>query len=293
MALAATAGCESYQPAPLPATPVLTASINGLRAPGVDTSGALRVSDIAALAVANNPDLAAARTQRRVAQAQVFQAGILPNPTVTAAILPLAAGPAGAGPAATGRRAVPRSRGMPGCRTMCGRSSPMPRSVRRRARPRGPWMPACCGRNGRSSRRPGCWPWISSMATGCSICSAMPGIWRHPALPRTARRSPPATRRWPRWRRTSRPSRRRKPHTMTSFASNRGGGTSWRRCSAWPRTRRCIWRPSPNCRRLARRRCGVRWPACRTGGRTWRRCGSAIRRRTRACGPRSCRNFRT
>ena len=53
---------------------------------------------MALLAVENSPDLAALRTQRGVAQAQVLQAGVLANPSVTGSVLPLLAGPAGAGP---------------------------------------------------------------------------------------------------------------------------------------------------------------------------------------------------
>ena len=47
---------------------------------------------VALLAVQNNPDLRAARARAGVAQAQLLQAGILPNPAVSAAVLPLVAG---------------------------------------------------------------------------------------------------------------------------------------------------------------------------------------------------------
>ena len=52
----------------------------------------LSVSDVARLAVLNSPDLRATRAQHGVAQAQLLQAGLAPNPQLTAAILPLAAG---------------------------------------------------------------------------------------------------------------------------------------------------------------------------------------------------------
>ena len=101
-ALAAVTACERYTNAPLPEGATLAPSIANLQASGANISGTLSVADIAALAAANSPDLVAARAQRGVSQAQVFQAGILPNPTVTASILPLAAGAAGAGPTGTG-----------------------------------------------------------------------------------------------------------------------------------------------------------------------------------------------
>jgi outer membrane protein TolC len=56
------------------------------------TGRALSVTEVAQLAVLNNPDLRATRAQHGVGQAQLLQAGLPPNPQVTGAILPLAAG---------------------------------------------------------------------------------------------------------------------------------------------------------------------------------------------------------
>lgn len=52
----------------------------------------LRIDDVVLLALQNSPDLLAVRSQRGVSQAQLLQAGLPPNPNVTGAILPLAAG---------------------------------------------------------------------------------------------------------------------------------------------------------------------------------------------------------
>jgi outer membrane protein TolC len=63
-----------------------------LRDGGVANGAPLSISAVARLALENNPDLVANRSQHGVAQAQLLQAGLAPNPTVTGAILPLAAG---------------------------------------------------------------------------------------------------------------------------------------------------------------------------------------------------------
>jgi outer membrane protein TolC len=55
-------------------------------------NGPLSVWDVAALAVRNDPDLRAARLQHGVAQAQLLQSGLLPDPQFNGAILPLVAG---------------------------------------------------------------------------------------------------------------------------------------------------------------------------------------------------------
>jgi outer membrane protein TolC len=54
---------------------------------GVRINQPLSVYDVAVLAVENNPDLIATRTQRGVARAQVLEAGLLPNPSVSASYL--------------------------------------------------------------------------------------------------------------------------------------------------------------------------------------------------------------
>ena len=96
LALAALAGgCAHYQPAPLAERPALAAEAAAL--PGMP-SHPLSAGEVAALAVARDPDLVAARTKAGVAQAQLVQAGVLPNPSLTGAFLPLLSG-AGAVPA--------------------------------------------------------------------------------------------------------------------------------------------------------------------------------------------------
>ena len=90
LAAGTLAGCASYSPLPLPSRPRLAASADEL--PGAPHRP-LSVADVTVLALENNPDLRATRAQRGVAQAQLLQAGLLPNPSVTGSILPLAAGP--------------------------------------------------------------------------------------------------------------------------------------------------------------------------------------------------------
>ena len=85
------AACATYHSLPLVASPGLAASVQELDG-APPTDAVLTVADIARLAVLNSPDLRAARAQRGVGQAQLLQAGLPPNPQVTGAILPLAAG---------------------------------------------------------------------------------------------------------------------------------------------------------------------------------------------------------
>ena len=59
---------------------------------GINPRHAVNGDQVALLAVQNNPDLRAVRAQHGVAQAQVLQAGLLPNPQFTGAFLPLVAG---------------------------------------------------------------------------------------------------------------------------------------------------------------------------------------------------------
>lgn len=89
--LAALTGCASYAPLPLPGEAGLAPSVRELA--GAPAHDRLTVADITVLALENNPDLRATRAQHGVAQAQLLQAGLLPNPNITGAILPLAAGP--------------------------------------------------------------------------------------------------------------------------------------------------------------------------------------------------------
>src|SRR3978361_744360 len=86
------ASCSAPADLPLPTRPRLCAVLDGLDREGISLQPRLTVSQVALLAVRNNPDLRAARAQHGVAQAQVLQAGLLPNPQVAAAFLPLVAG---------------------------------------------------------------------------------------------------------------------------------------------------------------------------------------------------------
>ena len=77
-------GCASYRAEPLPAL----AEGRRPQAPAPP----MTVTAVVAAALADNPDLRAARAQRGVAEAQRRQAGLLPDPTLSGAILPLLAG---------------------------------------------------------------------------------------------------------------------------------------------------------------------------------------------------------
>jgi outer membrane protein TolC len=88
-------GCETYQRLPLASKPRLATNIQALRNDGaIDLGKPLTVADIAVLAVQNNPDLVSARGDRGIAQAQVLQAGLLPNPQISGSYGFLRAGPA-------------------------------------------------------------------------------------------------------------------------------------------------------------------------------------------------------
>jgi outer membrane protein TolC len=91
-AAALLAGCASYSPLPLSATPQLAPAVDRLAHDQPLPAGPLTVAQVTALAVQNNPDLRAVRAQHGVAQAQLIQAGVLPNPLFDANILPLVAG---------------------------------------------------------------------------------------------------------------------------------------------------------------------------------------------------------
>jgi outer membrane protein TolC len=86
------AGCASYTPLELTDTPKLAPSLAALRHHDVSVTQPLSIPQVAMLAVENSPDLIATRAQHGVAQAQALQAGLLPNPQITGAILPLVAG---------------------------------------------------------------------------------------------------------------------------------------------------------------------------------------------------------
>jgi outer membrane protein TolC len=88
-------GCETYKTLPLDTKPRLAADIHALRnADATDLDKPLTVADIAVLAVQNNPDLVSARADRGIAEAQMLQAGLLPNPQISGSYGFLRAGPA-------------------------------------------------------------------------------------------------------------------------------------------------------------------------------------------------------
>jgi outer membrane protein TolC len=91
------AGCAAYAPKPLDPAPSLpdrisaitvgpaSMSLPELRHHTFDPSDGLDMTEIAMLAVVNNPDLQLARDDAGIAQAQAFAAGLLPDPQVSLA----------------------------------------------------------------------------------------------------------------------------------------------------------------------------------------------------------------
>ncbi len=87
--------CATYQDRPLPAGPALAPStarlsadvsrlrLGPLKAHRFDPAGGLDPTDVAILAVLNSPDLQAKRSLAKVAAAQAFSAGLLPDPQLT------------------------------------------------------------------------------------------------------------------------------------------------------------------------------------------------------------------
>lgn len=88
------AGCASYTPLPLPTHPDLDSSTAALSVPAkafdtpgvhvthVDLAQPLDAADVAVLAVLNNPALSALRSERGLATAQSYAAGLLPWPQI-------------------------------------------------------------------------------------------------------------------------------------------------------------------------------------------------------------------
>ena len=86
------AGCAFYHARPLPQQPdlqphlaPLRLNVNKIRLPGLkphpfDPAKGLDMTDVAILAVVNNPALRTARSQARAGEAQAFVAGLLPGP---------------------------------------------------------------------------------------------------------------------------------------------------------------------------------------------------------------------
>jgi outer membrane protein TolC len=83
----ALTACATYQSLPLETHVHLKHKLSELVHTGVRIDQPLSVYDVAVLAVENNPDLLATRTQRGVARAQVLEAGLLPNPSISASYL--------------------------------------------------------------------------------------------------------------------------------------------------------------------------------------------------------------
>ena len=98
-AILTQSGCAGYRVLPLAERPALAPSValldrtrpGGL--PPITADQALSVSEVGFLAAQNSPDLRAIRSQRRAAQAQVIQAGLLPDPTLSTNYGVLLAGP--------------------------------------------------------------------------------------------------------------------------------------------------------------------------------------------------------
>lgn len=90
-ALMMLAGCAPYRSLPLLKAADLAPAVSALaQAPVGDAP--LDVDQVSALALANNPGLQAIRARHDIAQAQMLQAGLLPNPTLAGAFLPLLSG---------------------------------------------------------------------------------------------------------------------------------------------------------------------------------------------------------
>jgi outer membrane protein TolC len=86
--------CATYHPLPLAkspdlaARPVLLVNVSRLRLPGVKThpfnaKNGLDMTEVAELAVINNPTLRAARRKAGIGRAQLFAAGLLPDPQLS------------------------------------------------------------------------------------------------------------------------------------------------------------------------------------------------------------------
>ncbi len=107
LSAALLSACAAYHPPPLPTTPNLHSDIaqldahvpapEGAAQEFIDLSRPLTPGQIGALAVLNSPDLRASEGARAVAQAQLLQSSLLPNPSGTITWEALLGGP-GTGP---------------------------------------------------------------------------------------------------------------------------------------------------------------------------------------------------
>lgn len=97
-ACALLTGCAGYSAQPLAPQADLAPSVAALDrtrpgAPPIPADKALTLAEVAFLAVRNSPDLRAVRAQRGVSQAQVIEAGLLPDPVLSGSYGVLLGGP--------------------------------------------------------------------------------------------------------------------------------------------------------------------------------------------------------
>jgi len=95
---AALGGCTAYRAQPLVERPPLAPSVADLDrtrpgGPPISAERPLMPSEVALLALQNSPDLQVERSRRGIAQAQVTQAGLLPDPLLSGAYSVLLPGP--------------------------------------------------------------------------------------------------------------------------------------------------------------------------------------------------------
>lgn len=83
-------GCATYRPQPLPLGPNLAPDVGKLHKPAVKApatpEGGLSLTEVAVLAVRNNPELQAKRRELGIKRAEVFSAGLLPDPQLSASL---------------------------------------------------------------------------------------------------------------------------------------------------------------------------------------------------------------
>lgn len=99
LACGALAACASYRPAPLVTAPPLQDRLDAVRhmlpdGSAISVTAPLSLADVAALAVLNDPDLAAARAAHDVAAAELLSAGLPPDPSISGGFAALLGGPA-------------------------------------------------------------------------------------------------------------------------------------------------------------------------------------------------------
>jgi outer membrane protein TolC len=103
LSAALASGCALYHPLPLAREPDLVANLASLRTlapparPGeaprrIEVSGALGIDDVGLLAVLNDPELRAEEGQMDLAQANLLQSSLLPNPSASVSFTPILGG---------------------------------------------------------------------------------------------------------------------------------------------------------------------------------------------------------